>query len=162
MPEVYLVNYDAVSGEIEGLYCREIHGENIPEPNIEIDMATWQKLLSEQGRWKINVSTKELLYIDPPAPTPEEVKKQIAASYQPTFDALAVCFNRANCDSNTEAAKNIQTTYQTVKAQMQKEIENLEAATVPPPIPHYCNVCGTVMTEKSPGYWVCPRCGNIN
>lgn len=54
------VHYDQINGEILGFYDPEIH-ENIPEPNMEVDINTWNFLLDHQNSYIIDPNTQEMI-----------------------------------------------------------------------------------------------------
>lgn len=54
------VHYDQNNGEILGFYDPSIH-EDIPEPNIEIDVNTWSFLLDNHNKYIIDPNSKEMI-----------------------------------------------------------------------------------------------------
>lgn len=71
MEENYLMHYDE-NGFIQGFYLRSIHGNNIPEPYIEISDEKHQFYLDNQGKYKINPVTLEDEIVQVPEPQPYE------------------------------------------------------------------------------------------
>lgn len=57
------VHYDKETYIIKGFYDKEIHGDNIPEPNVEISDELWMKILETNSNY-INPETLEFKYVD--------------------------------------------------------------------------------------------------
>jgi hypothetical protein len=101
------VNYDS-NGNILGYYPDAIGYSIIPEPYIEIDEATHQDCINNQGFRKIDEATKTIIKYTSPVPTAEEIKKQritqLDAEYNPQFDALTLAWATAYMLGDTVTA----------------------------------------------------------
>lgn len=83
MEENFLLNYDPETGDIKGFYLRSIHGDNIPQPYIEITPEKHDFYIGNNGLYKLDPITLEdmlkpaqdpgQLGIDPV----EDLKKQL-------------------------------------------------------------------------------------
>lgn len=63
--KIYM-NYDYESLKFKGFYIDDIHGENIPTPNIEINNDLWKYLqnLTEDFKLKENFESKEIYTLE--------------------------------------------------------------------------------------------------
>lgn len=68
------VHYDATTGEIKGYYPDFIGYETIPEPFIEIDETAHQDCINNQGKRRVDVTTKKIITYTPPGPTLAELQ----------------------------------------------------------------------------------------
>ncbi len=57
------VNYNPNTSEILGYYDKEIHGNNIPQPYVEITDKQWQEAINHNYNY-VDVKTKALSYKD--------------------------------------------------------------------------------------------------
>jgi hypothetical protein len=55
------VHYDETTGDILGFYSPEIHGENMPTPNIEVTETIWLDLLENTDIKKIHPETQQVI-----------------------------------------------------------------------------------------------------
>lgn len=117
----YFANYDPETGVILGFYTEEIHGSNIPSPNLAISEIQWQDCLAKQGEYKIIGS--ELVHTPPPAPTEEELlAKAVAAKKEELSEACAIAITggfvseamgaKYQYDSTSEDQFNLSAMYQ--------------------------------------------------
>ena len=56
-------HYDPQTGRLLGWYTKEIHGDNIPEPYIEVDDTVWQEALDKNYNY-VDAENKTLSYKD--------------------------------------------------------------------------------------------------
>lgn len=63
--ENYILAYDAETGEFVGFYLRSIHGDSIPEPNVEITPEKHAFYMEHNGQYKLNPATLEDVLIVP-------------------------------------------------------------------------------------------------
>lgn len=63
--KIYM-NYDCESLKFKGFYIDDIHGENIPTPNIQINNALWKHIqnLTEDFKLKENFESKEIYTLE--------------------------------------------------------------------------------------------------
>lgn len=82
----YYAHYDPRTGEILGFYSRAIHGDDIPEPCVELSREQWEAALDRPHI----VTGGELTEGSPPEPEPTEAEKVAALTreYEPQFKAL--------------------------------------------------------------------------
>ena len=66
---MYYGNYDQ-NGKYIGFFLTEIHGDNIPTPNIELTEQQWQQALT--GDWQ--VINGQHTYVPLPEPSPKEIR----------------------------------------------------------------------------------------
>lgn len=125
---MYYAHYDNQTGQILGFYTPDIHGDNIPTPNIEITYEQWQECLENQGRRKVDVTTKQIVACEPPAPTKEELIAQLDAQYQPQFQELQQAWAAAQLDGNQTLADSIKADYASLKAEYQTKREAILSA----------------------------------
>ena len=78
-------HYNPADGVIQGFYTKELHGDNIPLPNIALTEEQWKAAL---GAPHI-VKDGELVPAPPPhVPTKPEQIAALTAEYEPRFEAL--------------------------------------------------------------------------
>lgn len=92
-------HYD-INGNILGFYADDIHN-TIPEPNIAITDEQWQDCLANQGLRKVDVTTKQIVTCEPPAPTKDQLLTQLDTQYQTQFNELKLAWAAAQLDGNT-------------------------------------------------------------
>lgn len=119
---MYFAHYDQ-NGQILGFYTSDIHGDNIPTPNIEITYEQWQECLNNQGRRKVDVITKQIVTCEPPAPTKDQLLAQLDAEYAPQFQQLQQSWAAIQLDGNTALVNELQTEYQALKQEYQTKRE---------------------------------------
>jgi len=119
---MYFAHYDQ-NGQILGFYTSDIHGDNIPTPNIEITYEQWQECLNNQGRRKVDVITKQIVTCEPPAPTKDQLLAQLDAEYAPQFQQLQQAWAAIQLDGNTALVNELQTEYQALKQEYQTKRE---------------------------------------
>ena len=115
---MFYAHYDQ-NGQILGFYTSDIHGDNIPTPNIEITYEQWQECLNNQGRRKVDVITKQIVTCEPPAPTKDQLLAQLDAEYAPQFQQLQQAWAATQLDGNTSLVAELQAEYQTLKVEYQ-------------------------------------------
>ena len=115
------IYYDS-DGNILGFYTDDIH-DTIPEPNIAITDEQWQDCLTNQGRRKVDVTTKQIVTCEPPAPTKKELLAQLDAEYQPQFQQLQQAWAAAQLDGNPALVAELQAEYQALKGEYQTKQE---------------------------------------
>ncbi len=120
---MFYAHYDNQTGQILGFYTPDIHGNNIPTPNIKITYDQWQDCLINQGLRKIDVTTKQIIACEPPAPTKEELLAQLDAEYQPQFQQLQQAWAAAQLDGNPALVAELQAEYQALKGEYQTKQE---------------------------------------
>jgi len=119
---MYYAHYDNQTGEILGFYTPDIHN-NILTPNIEITDEQWQDCLANQGRRKVDVTTKRIIACEPPAPTKDQLLAQLDAEYAPQFQQLQQAWAAAQLDGNTVLVAELQAEYQASKVEYQTKRE---------------------------------------
>lgn len=62
MAENYFLAYNEITGEFKGWYLKEIHGDNIPEPNIEVTKEIHDSFGCDLVY--VDTSTKEIKMVD--------------------------------------------------------------------------------------------------
>lgn len=103
------LHYDIETNKIKGFFSIEIHGENIPEPNIEISDTLWQEILSNSSD-SYRVEDDEVVpYIKPineriEAITNQKISliKQIASN---TITTKYPVYKQQNLTNDSEIAK---------------------------------------------------------
>jgi len=81
-------NYDN-KGTIIGFYSDDVHtSDQIPKNVIQITDDEWLDCLTNQGKRGVDVQTKKIITITPPAPTQEQLIVYIRQSRN---DLLAAC-----------------------------------------------------------------------
>lgn len=73
----YYAYYDAITGNILGFFSDEIHGDNIPDPNIEITEKEWHDAVLNQDRRKVSRETLKIVETLSPTPTSKECLAKI-------------------------------------------------------------------------------------
>jgi len=68
----YYAHYEEKTGKILGFYADEIHGKNIPTPNIAITEKEWQDALSNQHTRKVSMENLKIVETMLPTPTRAE------------------------------------------------------------------------------------------
>lgn len=121
---MYFAHYDQ-NGQILGFYTSDIHGDNIPTPNIEITYEQWQECLNNPGLRKIDVTTQQIVTCEPPAPTKDQLLAQLDAEYVPQFQQLQQAWAAAQLDGNTALVNELQTEYQALKQEYQTKREEI-------------------------------------
>lgn len=71
------VHYKEQTLEVLGWYCPEIHGENIPTPNMELSDKEWQTAIDNNAN-KVNLDIGGVYYYE----EPETLEHQIKRVYQ--------------------------------------------------------------------------------
>jgi len=122
---MYYAHYDNQTGQILGFYTPDIHGNNIPTPNIEITYDQWQDCLTNQGLRKIDVTTQQIIACEPPAPTKDQLLAQLDAQYQPQFQELQQAWAAAQLDGNTALVAELRAEYQALKVEYQTKREEI-------------------------------------
>jgi hypothetical protein len=80
-------HYNPVDGVIQGFYTKELHGDNIPLPNVALTEEQWRAALESPHI----VKDGALVPAPPPAPHVPTKPERIAAltlEYEPKFEAL--------------------------------------------------------------------------
>ncbi len=112
---MYYGNYDN-EGKYIGFYTKDIHGKNIPAPNIELSEKEWQEALT--GDYKV---LKGKHTYAPYVPTIDEIKQQelstLDAEYQPQFAELSSALSMATLSDNTNLLTSIKADYAALKAE---------------------------------------------
>lgn len=124
---MYYAHYDYQTGQILGFYTPDIHGSNITTPNIEITDEQWHDCLNNQGLRKVDVTIKQIVTCEPPAPTKDKLLTQLDTQYQTQFKELQQAWAAAQLDGNTAIAAELQDEYQALKQEYKtarKEILN--------------------------------------
>ncbi len=113
---MYFGNYD-ITGKYIGFYTKEINGDNIPIPNIELSEKEWQEALI--GNYKV-INDKHT-YCEPIPLTAEEIKRQdlsaLDEKYQPQFAELSRALNMAALAENSILITSIKIDYMTLKTE---------------------------------------------
>ncbi|QTX33203.1 hypothetical protein KAR29_04725 [Aminithiophilus ramosus] len=73
-----LAHYDENTGEILGFYSRDIHGDDIPFPAVEIAAEQWRECLENPGRRRISPEGDVVSCELPPLPLNELVERKRA------------------------------------------------------------------------------------
>jgi len=109
-------NYDS-DGNYIGFYTKDIHGENIPTPNIELSEREWQEALTDNYK----VINGRHTYCEPVPLDIEQIKQQkltvLDAEYQSQFAELSEAFGIATLGDNIDLIANIKTDYVELKAE---------------------------------------------
>jgi hypothetical protein len=112
---MYYGNYEN-DGNYIGFYTKDIHGENIPTPNIELTDEEWQEALT--GNYKV-IKGKHTYasYV----PTTSEIRQQqlstLDAEYQPQFTSLSQALGMATLSDNTVLITSIKADYVALKTE---------------------------------------------
>ena len=92
MEENFYLNYDATTGDILGFYLKSIHGDNIPNPSIEITPEKHEFYMQNNGKYRLNPKTLEDELIPvvetTPEPTQEELLKKQLLETQASLASL--------------------------------------------------------------------------
>lgn len=83
------VNYDATTDEIKGFYPEDIAYASIPEPYIEIDEASHQDCINNQGNRKVDVTALKIVEYTPTAEMPVAAVEKVDANLLAFAEALA-------------------------------------------------------------------------
>lgn len=112
---MYFGNYDN-DGKYIGFYTKEIHGDKIPTPNIELSELEWQEALT--GRYKV---IKGKHTYAPYAPTIDEIKQQelsaLDTEYQTQFAELSQSLGMATLGDNADLVTSIKADYANLKTE---------------------------------------------
>lgn len=122
---MYYAHYDNQTGRILGFYIPDIHGDNIPTPNIPLTYEQWQDCLTNQGLRKVDVTTKQIVTCEPPAPTKDQLLAQLDAEYQPQFAELSKALGLAILNDNQDIINDIKADYQLLKQEYQTKREEI-------------------------------------
>lgn len=103
-------------GKYIGFYTKDIHGDKIPTPNIELNEEQWQEALT--GNYKV-INGKHTYA--PYVPTKNEIRQQqlatLDAEYQPQFLELSQVLSMAILSDNTNIITSIKSNYAALKAE---------------------------------------------
>ena len=121
---VYYAHYNAADGRILGFYTSDLHGDQIPVPNISLSEEQWQAALSSPYR----VIDGELVPYTPPphVPTTAERIAALTAEYEPRFEPLRKA--RVSAQSagwGEEEIADIDAEYQALLAEFNQKMEDI-------------------------------------
>ena len=102
-------HYNEMTGEIQGFYTPGIHSA-IPLPNIEIAEEVWQNLIANNGKYKVDIETLEIIEKPPYIPTNEELLTAIRTQRDRLMNETTWIFQRQL--TGPEAQKLSETDYQ--------------------------------------------------